>query len=200
MALGRKDAVVDQTNWRQQIREPHKQNFDDAKKARWIAAYSRTNNITHSNKICGIHHATYQWHRRNDPEFRQAIISATQDHRDTVAEEVLRRGRDGWLEPVYSSGKRAMTPLIDDVTMLPKFDHNGNVLMVPASIRKYDSQLLQLEAKRVDHSYRERGSETSDDDTGGVLVAPSTKTPEQYIKEQMAKADKTQSPGDAIDV
>lgn len=192
------DSVVDDTNWRIKVRKPNSVKFDDVAKLRWLTIYAQTNNKTRACKACGITYGCYQHHIRRDPEFKEAVRAASQDYRDMVAEEVLRRGVKGWKEPVFAQGRRAMDVVIDPITQLPKIDEHGNFVMGPASIVKFDSQLLQMEAKRVDHSYRERGVEGGDEDVGGVLVAPAAKTPEEFIKEQMAKGERIQSPEDIV--
>lgn len=71
-----------------------------------------------------------------DPELLQRFNEAWADSADDLIEEAVRRGKDGWLEPIVQGGKH----VVDAATGEPLY------------VRKYDSNLLMfnIKARRPD--------------------------------------------------
>jgi hypothetical protein len=76
--------------------------------------------------------STFRQERARNPAFAATWDEAMERARGAVEAEVVRRGIEGWLEPVYQRGERV------------------------GEVRKYDSRLLELHAKRLVPEYRER--------------------------------------------
>ncbi|MPY73085.1 MAG: hypothetical protein GEU87_02390 [Alphaproteobacteria bacterium] len=80
-----------------------------------------------------------------DATFRAAVDDAIEEAKAAVEMEIKRRGQDGWLDPVFGKGERVYQ--IDPET--------GK--QVPATIRRYDSNLLLARARALmPEKYSER--------------------------------------------
>ncbi|MCG8043778.1 MAG: hypothetical protein JAY72_20505 [Candidatus Thiodiazotropha endolucinida] len=71
-----------------------------------------------------------RWKRENLP-FRSRFLSAVNEKEDRLMQEVNRRGRDGWLEPVYYKGQ------------------------VCGQVRKYSDALLKYAHEAAERSAKE---------------------------------------------
>lgn len=197
---------VDIENWRQKLRR-RSVKFDDDQKVVFLRAFA-----THGMKMRACDEAdvslqTVNNHIENDPEFGNMVDEALQSYRDTLAEEVTRRGRDGYLEGVYNKDGRVFEHWHDeDGNPIYRHRETGKAvyfpdyrdmsaeerkallepLYGPAWTRKFSDGLLTLEIRRVDSTYREK--QTVDlNHGGGVMVAPAEQSVEDWVKEQQEK-------------
>jgi hypothetical protein len=103
--------------------------------------------------------------QKSDPEFAYRYEESMLRFCETLQAEAVRRGRDGVDEPVFGSLGGNMG--------------SGRI----GEKRVYSDQLLMMELKRRDPSYRERMTVDANL-TGGVLVVgPVAKSTEQWKKE-----------------
>lgn len=121
--------------------------FDADRKLRFLMLYRLTGQLQRSARECGISPATVREHLQDDLDFRNAVDEAYSDFKELVEAEVMRRAIMGWDEPVYQQG------------------------MLAGSVRKYDSRLLELLAKRHIPEYKEK-FEISGNVTAGILATP----------------------------
>lgn len=116
---------------------------------RWLEfcnVFAETGRITHSARAVGVSYDTVNSFRKNHPEFSAMFEEAVHIYRDRIRQEVFRRGVEGIEEPVFGKDGQVGTKTV------------------------YSDRLLELEAKRVDPSYREKGASLEVNTTGGVLV------------------------------
>ena len=138
---------------------------------------ARGGNKTEAVTAAGVTLPTLRNWRKDDKEFNAACETALEAYAESLQAEVRRRGRDGWMEPVFFRGQLALVPLMDSAGQIvyddEKTDDDGNKMpvMVPAAIRKYSDRMLELEAKRQIPEYRDK-HEVDHHVTGGVLVVP----------------------------
>lgn len=109
------------------------------------------------------------------PSFRNAYQESLLSYRDRIVKEVYRRGVEGWEEPVFYRGEPVM-----------RFDEETGKV-VPVTIRKYDSSLLQMEAKRVEPGYRNQIGDVGQ--SGG-----------NYMPDQLASVAEDDSDDDTVKV
>ncbi len=172
---------ADQGNWRKKMQRSRIK-FDDDQKERYLTALRATGLKGSAAQAAGVSKQCVMNHRENDPEFVEAADEALEAYRDIVAAEVKRRGVDGWLEPVFHRGQRVMEVVLGDDGK-PILDREGNMLLKPSSILKFSDRLVELEAKRVDPSYRDKATIDLSGGVSGVLVAPAGMTPEEAVAE-----------------
>jgi hypothetical protein len=102
-------------------------------------------------EVAGISRSTAFEARDSLEWFAQHWKEALAEFDDSLRDEVIRRGRDGWLEPVIHNGQYQFQDIARDVM--------GNPIRVPVMVRKFDSTLLIFEAKaRMPETYRDRWS------------------------------------------
>lgn len=82
--------------------------------------------------------------RERNSEFGEAMEAAEALHLASIEAEMVRRGRDGWLEPVFQGGVRV------------------------GLVRKFSDTLLLARAKRLDPGYKDRVEHTGAG--GGPIV------------------------------
>lgn len=172
--------------------------FTDGVKEIYLKELAATGLRVKSAHTCGVTMLTVRNHLDDDPEFAEAYEEALDTYKETVRQEVHRRSIEGWDEPVFYQGRQALVQLFDDdgkmvmenawvpeevLGLLPpgasatgRIDDEGQYeivrpVMVPAVIRKYSDRLLELEAKRVDPAYRDKG-QLDVNVGGGILVVP----------------------------
>lgn len=202
-----KNVNADQTNWRRKVQQSRLK-FDDDTKRVFLEELAASGLKGRAAKKAGISMQTVGVHRENDPDFEEAFIAAEATYRDSLAEEVTRRGRDGWLEPVFGKDGRHFDNLCDDQGVpIMRHKETGELVyahqyalldpgerkkvlepvLVPATIRKFSDRMLELDLKRVDPTYRDKSSVDVNATGGGVLVAPAGVSPEDWIKREEEK-------------
>ena len=175
-AAGSGDAIVDQTNWRRQLRTATLK-FDDVAKAVFLQEYARHGLKGRSARAAGVTIDTVNNHVKNDEEFAKQIIEAFSHYHDKVIHH-------------HQS-------LVLDGVVRRRFTNRGE--LVEETV-EYPIPLILAEIKRVDPEYRDK--QTIDLNMGGgVMVAPHEMTPEQWIAEQeKLNIEQRKGPDDAIDV
>lgn len=121
--------------------------FDADRKHRFLMLYRLTGQLQRAARECGIAPSTVRTHLQDDIDFRNAVDEAYGDFKELVEAEVMRRAIMGWDEPVYQQG------------------------VLAGSVRKYDSRLLELLAKRHIPEFKEK-FEISGNITAGILATP----------------------------
>lgn len=123
--------------------------------------------------------------RKDDPEFDNGVVMALEDYRDSLSEEITRRGRDGYEEPVIHQGQ-----------LCYRIDAEGNLLLddnfepIILTVKKHSDKLLELNAKAYDDRYRDKSSLEVTGAGGGAVeqaitvqyVLPNGKTVDDYDK------------------
>lgn len=185
------DVRADQTGWRQKLQQSRIK-FDDDQKDIYIEALEQHGLKGRAAETAGVCRQTVGDHLENDEGFKLRYGAALEKYRDTIAEEVKRRGQAGWDEPIFHKGVRALEPVLnpDGTTML----EDGQPIYRYASIRKFSDRLLELEAKRVDPAYRDKQTIDLNQTGGGVLVAPADMTPQEWIEQQKIENAKKLAP------
>lgn len=129
--------------------------FDRELQARFLDRFAETGRLMESSAYVGVARETVRVWRKTDPDFGAAYQDALEAYREKLRREIERRGVEGWLEPVYQGGVRALEPVLNaDGTV--RRDADGNIVQRPAEVRKFSDRLLELLAKRMDPDFRER--------------------------------------------
>jgi hypothetical protein len=123
--------------------------FDMDKQARFCEEYAKHGRKKQAADVVGVSLNTIQRYGSADPIFKEMLAEAQASYRDHVAEEVYRRAIIG-VDKAHLGGQ-----FKDEVVLVEKV---------------YSDRLLELEAKRVDPAYRDRGSIDIAVKEGGVLV------------------------------
>ena len=121
--------------------------FDDGARHRFLEELAYSGRIYLAAEAANVCGRTVYRLRQADEDFAELCQQALDRYRDKVAAEVRRRGIEGWLEPVYQQGQFVGYKMV------------------------YSDRMLELEAKRVDPSYRDR-QQVDMNVTGGVMVVP----------------------------
>lgn len=70
-----------------------------------LAAFLRHGTVYHACRAAKVERARhYEWLKK-DAQYRAAFEEAQQSVADTLEREAIRRGRTGWLEPVFYKGQ-----------------------------------------------------------------------------------------------
>lgn len=128
-----------------------------------------------------VRHTVNGW-RNDDEEFAEAVTQALEDYRDSLSEEITRRGRDGYEEPVVYQGRLCYRVNEDGSLML-----DDNFEPIVLTVRKYSDRLLELNAKAFDDRYRDRSSLEVSGPDGGAITRDITVT--YVLPEGMTEAD-----------
>ncbi len=153
---GKMNPVVDEENWRQKMKRRGLK-FDDEQKQIFLDTLARTGLKYTSYEAADVTRNCVMGHAERDPEFADQMDAALGEYREKVRQEVWNRGVIGWEEPVYGGGKRVLEPLTDPETGEVLRDENGEIRLRSATVLKKSDRLLELEAKRVDPAYRDKG-------------------------------------------
>lgn len=177
--------------------------FTSEARVLFLEELALTGRKVHSAAYAGVCRQTVADHAEADPEFASAIEEALERYREQVRAEVRRRAIEGWLEPVFGKDGQHWMYLYDSNGELVMEDREvdergpdgaptGKRItkrvpkMVPAFVRKYSDRMLELEAKRVDPGYREKGS-IDMNVTGGVLVVPGMASEQEFERKYGAQ-------------
>ena len=190
MAVGRKrgsstgkvhNVQADQTNWRVKLMQSRIK-FDDPQKKIYLAALRKHGRKGLACEAAGVSIRTVLDHRDNDPDFDEAVSAALDTYSDFIAGHVKDAGTVGDLKPIFHQGVRVVEPILNE-DGVPLLDAKGNPRYQYAEVYEKSYRMLELEAKRVDPTYRERSTIGVEGLGGGVLLAPAGITPEQAVKE-----------------
>ena len=173
-----KGAVAEQSNWRVKL-HASRIKFDDERKAVYIMERATHGLKGRAADAAGVDLKTVLRHIDNDPDFADAVCAADQQFADTVQEVVHKRGVIGWTRPVYQQGVQTIAPVFDPETGEVEYDAKGNIRYVPVTEEVYDSAVLQMQAKRVNPEFRDKGPGLDVNMSGGVLVVERKNTPEE---------------------
>ena len=112
-----------------------------------------------------LHRSTVtEWLRADVDGFRDRYREAQKDVNDRVEREIVRRGVEGYEEPVFQGGKQVGT------------------------IRKFDSRMLELYLKRHLPEYKE--SFTVDHNvSGGIMAVPQVESKEEWERRNAVDAE-----------
>lgn len=124
----------------------------------FLSHYAKTNNLAHSAALIGVSASAVRKRRSNDTVFDRLCTQAEEYYADTV--------------------KSIFQELALNGTERTNYDRTGSVVSVERVIYP---RLLELEIKRVHSTYNEK-KEIAHTVAGGVLVAPSEVSVEQWSK------------------
>lgn len=165
--------------------------FTEKAREIYLSELMATGRKHHSARVAGVCNMTVLSHIADDEEFAQQVNAALEIYQEDVRREVRRRGIEGWLEPVFNKdASQGFTvaldengePVMEEIQEALKgpdglptgeFKITRRPKLVPAFVRKYSDRMLELEAKRVDPTYRDK-SQVDLNVTGGLLVVPGT--------------------------
>lgn len=143
--------------------------------------------INMSARAAGISPQTVRNHREVDNEFDNAVQEALEDYAERVRLEVRRRAIEGTTTLKFFKGMPIMVPVVDEDGNTFE-DEDGKMLLEPYRERQFSDRLLELEAKRVDPAYRDKG-QLDVNVKSGVLVVPGAMTKEQWAGEGQETED-----------
>lgn len=150
------------TDWRQR-RSALMTVFDDEAKAVYLDALAEHGRRGDAARAAGVTGKCVRDHIKNDPDFMEAVNDAVDQYRDKVIGHHQDRIFNG--------------------DVIKKFDNEGNLV---EERTVYPDNLIALELKKVDKSYREGRGEAVDPNAPGVafgvLVVPAQLTREEAIK------------------
>lgn len=119
-------------------------------RSRVLTEYRRCGQIGLACQLAGVARQTHYVWLVQHADYKQGFEDAELEVVDLIKDEVVSRGITGWLEPVFSSGKRALDFVLDekgDVVIDPT---TKKPKAVPATIlKKSDACLLALASAKV---------------------------------------------------
>jgi len=107
----------------------------------FLMVFASTGLPTEASSKASIPIKAVQYLLKTNPSFAASYAEAYLIYRDSIVREVHRRGVVGYEEPIIYKGE-----------IMTRFDP-ATATEVPMTVRKYDSALLQMEAKRVEPGY-----------------------------------------------
>lgn len=119
-------------------------------------------------------YSSFKFLQKHNPEFKEACEVVLDEVRDAISAEIDRRGRLGWLEPVFQKGEQAV-------------DADGK----PAFIRRFDSKLLLARARALmpgEYGDRKEISITHHKGSHGVMVIEGTDIPALSLEQKTSLA------------
>lgn len=146
---------VNHKSWRRQL-QASRIKFDDEAKRIYLTQLAEHGRKGDAGRAAGVSLSTVHQHRKNDPEFAEAEAQADNAYRDQIAAVVYDRGVNGWWEPLYSRGVRVLD-VVTDENGIARRDAQGEIMYKPAMVWKFSERFVEIEAKRVEPAYRERG-------------------------------------------
>lgn len=156
--------IADQTNWRVKM-QPGRIKFDDVAKAKFLDHFANHGRKKDAADAADVILLTVTNHRKNDPDFAIAFDEAAQAYRDKFV-------------------KRAIEEIAFEGIQVNKVNpFTGEVY---EEKREHPAQLIAMELKRIDATYREK-QEVALTGSGGVLVVPGAMTPAEWVKDQERK-------------
>lgn len=140
------EALPDPDRGGGKIRSRAFEKFNQAARSRYLTNLAATGLKTKSAEAAGVTYQTVRNYLAVHPDFQDEIDASIEAHRDVLLDEVLRRGKDGWIEQ-------------------PLFDRDGNHV---GDKLKYSDRLLEVALKRVDPL--SRVAETKVEHSGSAVV------------------------------
>jgi len=171
----REKRVGDQSTWRTRL-HASKVKFDERQKDRYLDHLAKTGRKMEACRVAGVCRNTVTKHLEADPDFAEAVEEALAFYADTVHALALKL-MNGVKEPIIGGKDK-------DQVVAYKLNHATN--------------LVAMELRRMFPDYKDR-QEIDLKGTGGVLVAPADKTPQQWIEEQQAANAQRQEPGGKVE-
>lgn len=157
-----KNVPVNMDNWRTKL-QASRIKFDDVQKQIYLDDLATHGLKGGAASTAGVHMATVQAHRENDPDFAEGEVKAMEDYRKKIVSHHQNLCFEG------------------EVTK--RYDKEGNLI---AKEHKFPTQLILAELAKVDPAYRRGGGASIDIDIdtqgGGVLVAPAEVSPHQWVE------------------
>lgn len=119
-----------------------------AKKNAFLKLYGQVRTVYHACQKAKIERsALYRW-LKSDSEFAEQVEQVRQGIADELEREVIRRGMEGFEEPLVCQGKISMEK--DPVTRE----------MRPVTIRRWSDNLLMFQLKKMRPEYRDKIDQT----------------------------------------
>ena len=136
------------------IKQPaHREANRQIRKLAALSGIQHMGTIAAGARACGkTRHTIADW-RHDDPVFDEAVFTALEAYRDSLSEEITRRGRDGYEEPVTHQGKLCYR---HDAFGNLEYDELGEPIVLTTV--KHSDRLLELNAKAFDARYRDMSS------------------------------------------
>jgi hypothetical protein len=160
---------IDTTSWRKELRVERVKFCDDAKQ-RFLREFSKHNLMTNSAKAADVCLMTVRRHLEIDEEFKAAYENCKTNYRDRVIEHGQKLIFEGIEEPIIGGEFR------DEVVA-----HKQVVF----------PHLVAMEMRKVDPDYKDRKELDHKNTGGGVIVAPSGMTAEEWIAAEQERNKKT---------
>jgi len=174
------DVQADQTNWRQKLQQSRIK-FDDPQKDVYVTELREHGLKGRAAEAAGVSPATVTKHASIDPDFSEALDEALGTYRDRISNHVNLAGTVGDLMPIFHKGVRVTEPILNE-DGTHALNDKGEPRYQFAEVRQKNYQMLAMEAKRVEPSYREKTTIDLNQSGGGVLVAPAGVTPEEAVE------------------
>ena len=111
--------------------------------------YAKHNLMTKAAAVAGVNPSTVRNHLKTNPMFEEKVAEAKAQYRDKIVETVYERAVTGIEEPIVGGMGR-------DTIIGYK--------------RVFSDRLLELEAKRVEHGYRDKGGVEINTGSGVLVV------------------------------
>ena len=156
--------------WRETLRS-RKAKFDEQGKQIYLAHLAKTNRKTESAEKAEVAPSTVSRHKASDPEFAERVKIAEAAYIDDFVGHHHNLARNG--------------------TPRRKYDRAGNMI---EEWTEWPIPLILVELKKIDAGYRERQSIDLNQTSAGVLLAPVSMTPEDWMAAQNAKNESKEAP------
>jgi hypothetical protein len=124
---------TDQSNWRRKL-DQKRLKFDDFAKEIFLNHFKENNLVLKACDAADIAYSTLYLHLENDPDFREAYEQAQIEYKERVVSHVQNLAFNGISNPIFA-GKDG--------------EYRGEKV-------EYPIQLIMMEAKKVEHAYRDR--------------------------------------------
>jgi hypothetical protein len=164
--------------------------FTPKRREAYLRELATTGLKYHSAALSGVCNQTVLDHKEFDEIFAVQVEEALEVYSELVRMEVRRRAITGRLEPVFHQGSQGFTAFLDkhgnpvyEKVKVPERNEDGEltgkmkeierIKMVPTFKSVVSDRLLELEVKRGDPSYRDKG-QLDVNVTGGLLIVPGT--------------------------
>lgn len=170
---GKKNPPVNMANWREKLQQSRIK-FDDEQKERYLQVLAETGRKGEAAQSVGVCPTTVKRHIEIDPDFAEAYENALDAYRDKV-HDIAQSTYDGRLKKPILGGQ-----FKDEIVAHETIIH---------------ANILAMELKRVDPSYKDR-QEIDMNVKGGVLVVPdASETKEEYLARIKREQEELQKDG-----